>query len=732
MSTIKNVDLDKELESLKVLFLSHHPAGDVSLIERAFSLASDAHKDQMRQSGDPYIVHPIGVAYNVAKLGLDATAIAAALCHDTVEDCDITLEDLQRELGDEVARMVDGVTKLDKVKTSVARGNQSAEMKAATLRKLLVAVASDVKVLIIKLCDRLNNVETLGILPPAKAQRIAAETLEVYAPLAHRLGMGEIKWQLEDKSFAALYPERYKEIVALVESRSPERDRQVAMAVDMAKKALHDAEIEAQVDGRAKHYWSIYSKMTRRGKTFDEIFDLLGIRVIVEGVKECYGALGVLHSLYPPVPGRFKDYIAQPKFNSYAALHSTVVGPEGKMIELQIRTQEMHSRAESGIAAHWSYKTGGVETPQGEPSWLKRLLETQVESDDPNIFMENIRQDLAEEEVVCFTPKGEALSLPSGSKPLDFAYLIHTELGHRAVGAKVNGRLVPLSTILKTGDAVEIIVSKEADPVPRANWLSLVNTARARGAIRARLNKSNREEHIQAGKAELSKALRAEKLPSAKTLKSPELTSVASSMHFTDIDGLLAAIGIGDVDPKSVIRKLRAINELSQGVKIVTPQKAGSLKSGKNSEAGLHAEGLTDLVLRIANCCSPTPGDPVMGYITRGRGISVHREDCTNVPALLREKARCIEVEWTRASAKYLVKVEIEGLDRPGLVADVTRVVADMGGNIQSCQVNTGSDMVAHQHYEFELSDTEHLEKLLEALSLVEGVYSARREMSDA
>lgn len=726
---------DTERENIVSAYLSRHPNGRRDLIDNAFDLAVSSHQGQMRQSGEPYITHPIGVALNVARLGLDKESVAAALCHDTVEDCDTTLEDLTRLLGPEVARLVDGVTKLDRVKSSVAKSKQPAEAKAATLRKLLVAVAADVRVLIIKLCDRLHNVGSLDILPEAKAKRIAAETLEVYAPLAHRLGMSEIKWQLEDKSFAALHPERYQEIVSLVASRSPERDRRVAIAVDQVKKALHDAGISAEVDGRAKHYWSIYSKMTRRNKTFDEIFDLIGVRIIVEDIKDCYLSLGVAHAMYPPVPGRFKDYIAQPKFNSYAAIHSTVVGPEGRVVELQIRTAAMHLRAEVGIAAHWSYKGEGAAPTKEEPSWLTRLLDVHAETEDPDDFLAGVREDLASEEVVCFTPGGDCIAISLGAKPLDFAYAVHTQVGHSAVGAKVNGRLVPLSTVLKTGDTVEIITSKVEDPMPHPDWLSLVVTAKARSSIRARLQRDAKHESSENGRQELARALRNENMASAGLLESAELTGVASSLSLPDTEALLIAIGEGHVDPKAVAEKLRTLLEVSQGVRVILPDAPPTARSRRSRvvNEGLHAEGIADLQLHLAACCSPGPGDDVMGYITRGRGVSVHRDDCLNVPILLREKARCIDVEWTHQSkGSYLVEIEIEGIDRSGLLADVTRMVTDMGANIHSCKIVTDADLVAHQSYEIELADTDHLNRLLRAIRNIDGVYEARRGADDA
>lgn len=720
-----------ERETIVAAYMSHHPGGKRDLIDKAFDLAVNAHEGQMRQSGDPYITHPIGVALTVSKLGLDAVSVAAALCHDTVEDCETTLDDVTRELGSEVAMLVDGVTKLDKVKSNVAKSQQNAEAKAATLRKLLVAVAKDVRVLIIKLCDRLHNVGSLDILPTAKAQRIAAETLEVYAPLAHRLGMSEIKWKLEDESFKALYPERYAEIDSLVSARSFKRDEQLAAAVEKIQNALTEAGIKAEVDGRSKHYWSIYTKMTRRNKNFDEIFDLLGIRIIVNDVKDCYSSIGVTHALYPPVPGRFKDYIAQPKFNSYSALHSTVVGPGGKVIELQIRTRDMHSRAEVGIAAHWSYKTGGIESPDKEPSWLSRLLDVHAETDDPDAFLANVREDLAGEEVVCFSPKGDCVSLPVGASALDFAYTIHTQIGHQAVGAKINGKLVPLATVLKTGDTIEIVTSKEKGLTLQASWLNHVVTAKARASIRSKLHQEAEEETIESGKEQLSKLLRFENIPSFNVLNSPELNTVASSLNYDSLDSLFNSIGDGSLDVTSVVKKLKTLIDISEGVRVIVPDAPPTFKNRKGSQsAGLHAEGITDLVLRLAACCSPEPGDSVMGYITKDRGVIVHRDDCGNVPSLLeQEKTRCIDVEWTNQSkGTYLTQIEIEGIDRGGLLSDVTKIMSDMGVHIHSCVITTDSDLVAHQKFEIELADTDHLNRLSKAIKHVEGVYSCDEE----
>jgi GTP pyrophosphokinase len=729
--TVLEVPWGTELDVVLAAYASHHDGAGSALVEKAWALAVAAHEGQHRKSGEPYITHPLSVAAHVARLGLDEASVAAALCHDTVEDCDTTLEDLERELGAEVARLVDGVTKLDKVRSSVDKSRQSADAKSATLRKLLVAVAADVRVLIIKLCDRLHNIGTINSLPEHKARRIAAETLEVYAPLAHRLGMSEVKWQLEDKSFAVLHPERYREIVALVASRSPERDRRLAGTVEEVRAALKEAGIEASVDGRAKHYWSIYSKMTRRNKEFDEIFDLLGIRVVVEEVRECYAVLGVLHAHFSPVPGRFKDYVARPKFNSYAALHSTVVGEDGRVMEIQIRTHDMHSRAEVGIAAHWSYKSGGVETTGNEPSWLTRLLELHAESDDPDTFLAGVKEDLAGGEVVCFTPDGDCLALPVGAGPLDFAYAIHTEVGHGTVGAKVNGRLVPLSTPLHTGDTVEVVTSKDHEPTPHADWLNLVVTPKARSRIRARLHREARDEALEAGRDEVARALRSDGLPSARTLAGPEMSTVASALHFPDVDSLLASVGAGRTEARVVVSRLKVLFDAGAGVRVVVPDAPPTRrqKRPRQTDQGIHAEGISDLAFRLAPCCSPVPGDQVLGYVTRGRGVSVHRTDCTNAQALLREQARCIDVEWTRpARGSYLVEIEVEGFDRTGLLADITRTITDMGASIHSCSVRTNADMVAHQRHEVELADSEHLDRLLRALKGVDGVYSARRE----
>ncbi|MDQ3569915.1 MAG: bifunctional (p)ppGpp synthetase/guanosine-3',5'-bis(diphosphate) 3'-pyrophosphohydrolase [Actinomycetota bacterium] len=708
------------------IYLSFHPHADAALIERAFGVAREAHEDQVRKSGEAYIHHPLAVATVVAELGLDDVTIAAALLHDAVEDTGVSLEDLARDFGPAVAAIVDGVTKLERVRFESKEAQQ-----AASMRKMLVAMAKDWRVLIIKLADRLHNMRTLAAMPEHKQQRTARETLDIYAPLAHRLGIQEVKWQLEDLAFATLYPKRYAEIEQMVAQRAPERDVYLALVLEEVRNRLTELRIDGEVTGRPKHLWSIYEKMVVKGKEFNEIFDLVGMRVLVESVKDCYAALGSLHATWKPVQGRFKDYIAMPKFNLYQSLHTTVVGPQGKTLEVQIRTREMHYRAEFGIAAHWGYKE---KASPADIAWLNRIVDWQQDTADPAEFLETLKLDLEQDEVFVFTPKGDVVTLPMGATPVDFAYSIHTEVGHRCIGARINGRLSPLDSKLQSGDTLEVFTSKVPSAGPSRDWLRLAVTPRARNKIRQWFSRERREDAIEAGREELSKALRREGLPAQKLSSSPVLAKVAEAMNYVDGDAFHAAIGEGHVSAKSVAQ--RVARELRGGDhEEQLPSTARQPRRPRGRQAvGVHVEGLDDLMVRLSRCCTPVPGDQIIGFVTRGRGVSVHRSDCANASSLCAGDAeRLIEVEWDRApTGVFVAAIEVKALDRSRLLADVTRSVSEHHLNILTSSSQTGADRVSRMRFEFELADPAHLESLLDSIKGIDSVYDVYRVLPGA
>lgn len=714
--------VDVALAPLIRTFREEHRRADTTLIERAYAVARRAHADQVRRSGEPYISHPLGVATIVAALGLDDVTVAAALLHDAVEDTSVTLEQLEAQFGAEVAALVDGVTKLDRLQFDSREAQH-----AATVRKMLVAMAKDLRVIIIKLADRLHNMRTIASLPEAKQRRIAEETLDVYAPLAHRLGIGELKWQLEDLAFAVLHPKRYAEIEQLVATKSPEREARLNQVLTEVRARLAELRIEAEVTGRPKHYWSIYEKMVVRQKPFDEVQDLLGVRVIVGSLKDCYGALGSIHALWRPVQGRFKDYIAMPKFNLYQSLHTTVVGPGGHPIELQIRTREMHRRAEYGIAAHWSYKEGG--TRADELAWLQQLVDRQAEAEDPAEFMRSLKVDLEPDEVFVFTPKGKVITLPVGATPVDFAYAIHTEVGHRCIGARINGRLVPLDSTLSSGDTVEIFTSKVMGAGPSRDWLQFARTPRARTKIRQWFSRERRTDAIETGREELTKALRKEGLPLRRLLVPALVGRVAQAMHYADADALFAAIGEHHVSASAVAHRLRRALDGEEREQVPVTARRPTRRARRSQTVGVHVEGLDDVLVRLSRCCTPVPGDEIMGFVTRGRGVSVHRADCANAAGLAGAAGeRLIDVEWDHdAGGTFVVAVDVEALDRPRLLGEVATVLAEHHVNILSSTTQTTPDRVAHLRFEFELADPGHLEGILAALRRIDGVYGAAR-----
>ncbi len=711
------------LAPLLQAYRERHPKGDESLILKAYETAERAHQGQVRRSGEPFISHPLAVATVLAGLGMDDITLAAALLHDSVEDTALSVADLEAEFGPMVAQIVDGVTKLERVSF-----DSRAAAQAATMRKMLVAMAKDPRVLLIKLGDRLHNMRTLAAMPEASQKRSAQETLDIYAPLAHRFGIADMKWQLEDLAFATLHPRRYAQIEQMVAARAPERDIYLAQVVEQVEERLVAARIEAQVTGRPKHLYSIYEKMVLKNKEFDEIYDLVGVRVIVKSVKDCWAALGAIHGTWAPVQGRFKDYINTPKFNLYQSLHTTVVGPQGKPLEVQIRTVEMHNRAERGIAAHWGYKENASSA---DVAWLQRIVDWSAESTDPAEFLESLKLDLETDEVFVFTPKGDVVALPVGATPVDFAYSIHTEVGHRCIGARINGRLVPLDSTLSSGDSVEVFTSKVPSAGPSRDWLNIVVTPRARNKIRQWFSRERREDAIENGREELVKAMRKEGLPLQKLMGSDPLKHVSETMHYADLDGLYAAIGEGHVSGQAVAQRLvRELRGGDQDVQLPStvrqPRRAASRQG-----SGLHVEGLDDVMVRLARCCTPVPGDEIIGFVTRGRGVSVHRSDCANAAALAAgEVGRLIEVEWDRDKpGSFLAALEIKALDRSRLGADVWKVLSDHHLNIVRSDSHTGADRVSKMRFEFELADPAHLESVLGALKRVDSVYDAYRAL---
>jgi GTP diphosphokinase / guanosine-3',5'-bis(diphosphate) 3'-diphosphatase len=720
------------LDPLFRIIRANHAKADLGLIERAYRTAERLHAGQTRKSGDAFITHPLAVTTILAELGMTEATLCAALLHDTVEDTNYTLTQLTHEFGEEIALLVDGCTKLDKVKYG-----ESA--KSETIRKMVVAMSRDIRVLVIKLADRLHNMRTLHYLRPDKQSRIASETLEIFAPLAHRLGMNTIKWELEDLSFGTLFPKVYDEVVRLVAEAAPSREKYLSRVIDQVQGDLRSAKIKATVTGRPKHYYSIYQKMVVRGRDFQEIYDLVGLRILVENSRDCYAALGVLHVRWNPLPGRFKDYIAMPKFNMYQSLHTTVLGPEGKPVELQIRTDDMHRRAEYGVAAHWKYKEGkGTGLPvkgaddAGELIWVRQLLDWQRETADPGEFLDSLRFEINTNEVYAFTPRGDVISLPQGSTPIDFAYAIHTEVGNKTIGARVNGRLVPLESVLANGDVVEIFTSKSENAGPSRDWMNFVRSPRARNKIRHHFTRERREESIETGKELLARQLRKGGLPLQRLLTLEHLTAVAGFFKLADVSALYAAVGEGTVGAQSVVNRLIAVEggdetvaeEISED-RVVTGRRR---RSSGAIDCGIRVIGASDLLVKLAKCCTPVPGDDILGFVTRGSGISVHRLDCSNAANLQAEPERLIPVEWApNAKSSFLVAIQIEALDRNRLLSDITRALSDQHVNILSAGLTTSKDRICRAKFTFETADPTHLDHVLRAVRGVPAVYEAYR-----
>lgn len=735
--TAQRSALNPVLEPLVAVHREIYPKADLTLLQRAYAVAEERHATQLRRSGDPYITHPLAVANILAELGMDTTTLVAALLHDTVEDTGYTLEGLTAEFGEEVGHLVDGVTKLDRVVLGTAAEGE-------TIRKMIIAMARDPRVLVIKVADRLHNMRTMRFLPPEKQARKARETLEVIAPLAHRLGMATVKWELEDLSFAILHPKKYEEIVRLVADRAPSRDTYLAKVRAEIIATLNSSRISATVEGRPKHYWSIYQKMIVKGRDFDDIHDLVGVRILCDEIRDCYAAVGTVHSLWQPMAGRFKDYIAQPRFGVYQSLHTTVIGPEGKPLEVQIRTRDMHRTAEYGIAAHWRYKEAkgrnGVSASAAEiddMAWMRQLLDWQREAADPGEFLESLRYDLAVQEIFVFTPKGDVVTLPAGSTPVDFAYAVHTEVGHRCIGARVNGRLVALERKLENGEVVEVFTSKALNAGPSRDWQGFVVSPRAKAKIRQWFAKERREEALESGKDAIAREVRRGGLPLQRLMNAESMGALARELRYTDPSALYTAVGEGHISAHHVVQRLLATlggaDDAEDEIAERSTPSTVPTRHRSSDDVGIAVPGAAGVLSKLAKCCTPVPGDDIMGFVTRGGGVSVHRTDCTNATSLQDQSERIIDVEWAPGpSSVFLVAIQVEALDRHRLLSDVTRVLADEKVNILSASVTTSDDRVAISRFTFEMGDPKHLGHVLNVVRNVEGVYDVYRVTSAA
>ena len=708
----------RTLEELLAKAGANRPDADLSVIERAWDYARDAHDGQVRESGEPYFDHPVAVAFILADMNLDPNTIAAGLLHDVIEDTGRSYEEISQVFGSEIATLVDGVTKLSRMDFK-SREEQQAE----SLRKMFVAMAKDIRVILIKLADRLHNMQTLDFSPPDKQRRVAGETLEIYAPLAHRLGMWRMKWELEDLSLRYLDTNAYYDLVEKVATKRQEREGYIEEARETLEAALTEIGISAEIQGRPKHFYSIYRKMENQGKDFSEIWDLMGLRVIVGTLRECYAVLGAVHSIWKPIPGRFKDYVAMPKSNMYQSLHTTVIGPRGEPLEIQIRTWEMHRTAEYGIAAHWRYKEGGGGGDfEDKITWLRQILEWQKETRNGTEFVETLKVDLFSDEVYVFTPRGDVKTLPAGSTPIDFAYSVHTDVGHSCSGARVNGRMVPLNTKLATGDIVEIITSK-SQAGPSRDWLAIAKTSKAKGKIRQWLKEEQREASVEQGKELVEKELKKLGLQVRANMKEERLLEVAQKFSYQSTDDLLASVGYGKLSAAQVVTKLvpeRAADE--------TPKPSPAKKKAGSSH-GVRVPGVDNLLVRFARCCNPVPGDPIVGYVTRGRGVSVHRKDCPNAMIIVNaEKDRVVDVYWdTKDGESYPVEIEMEAYDAPGLLTGVINTAVEMKAHVSAVTARTLKNRVAVINMTVEIHDVEHMDSVMERLRRISGVQSVRR-----
>lgn len=703
---------------------------DRELVTRAFRFAAAAHEGQQRQSGHDFIEHPVGAAVVCAELRLDEQTLAAALLHDVLEDTETDIEDVRKEFGDDITRLVDGVTKLTRIQF---QSREQAE--AENYRKMVVAMSEDVRVILIKLADRLHNLRTIEYLGKQKQIQKAKETLEVYAPLAHRLGIHALKWELEDLAFQTLHPRKYEEIKTMVAERRADREGHVAEAADVLHRELDKVDVPAEISGRAKHFYSIYDKMAKKGREFNEIYDLTAMRVIVErdgeeGTRDCYGALGLIHSLWKPMPGRFKDYVAMPKFNGYRSLHTTVIGPEGRPLEIQVRTREMQETAELGVAAHWAYKRREKKQADKEwHAWVKQLMDTHADEDDAQEFVKSFRTDLFAEEVFVFTPKGEVKTLPAGATPIDFAYAVHTDVGHRTVGAKVNSRIVPLHYKLQSGDRVEILTSKSGRG-PSRDWMSLAASSRARNKIRQFFTREQKEDLEAKGREALEHSLKAQNLPYRKLAGSAVLAGVIRESGYKKAEDFYIALGSGKLTAGSIVNKVLQRLKVSEVAEdeTVAPRKKPKARDALASQTyGINVVGVEDVLVRIAKCCTPVPGDQIVGYISLGKGITIHRGDCPNVRALMRNPERFTPVEWEGGTAQsFRVQIAVDSWDRPRLLEDVARTFAEAGTNIVSYG-GVVEDQMARNWYVAEVGEVKALRALLTSLRNVEGVFDAYR-----
>ncbi len=713
-----------ELQPLLDKLLSTNPRADLDGVIRAHHVAAEVHADQRRLSGEEFISHPLAVAEILADMGMDPTTIVGALLHDAVEDTDASLDDFRESFGDEVTEIVDGLTKIAKIsfRSPVAA-------QAENYRKMMVAMARDVRVIIIKLADRLHNMRTLEPVAPEKQELKARETIEVYVPLASRLGMFQVRTELEDLGFRYLYNKRYEEIVDLTNRRQPERDAYLVDVLEEIRGHLDQANVQAEVSGRAKNFYSIYQKMVERGVEFDDIFDLVGVRIVVGDLRDCYAALGVIHALWKPLPGRFKDYVAMPKFNMYQSLHTSVMGPEGKPLEIQIRTRSMHEMAEFGIAAHWKYKEtegqGRKPKQDSDVPWLGELVETYREAEDPREFMEALRLDLFHDEVFCFTPKGDVVSVPRGAGPIDFAYAIHTEVGHRTIGARVNGSLVPLDTRLESGDVVEIMTTRAQDARPKEDWLALVKTSRARTRIRHWLTAHRREEAREEGRELFLKALRRASVPQSE-ITTDAWRSIFSELKTSGEETLYEALGEGRLPTDEFVQVLRALFRPEE--QEPEPELPIPVRPREPTAPSIVVKGTRDVAAKLARCCAPVPGDEIFGFITRGRGVSVHRNDCPNARTLMNQPERVVEVEWDASQGgRFTVVLQVSALDRTGLLRDISDTLTDTGVMILSASSWAKRDGTARLRFAFELADVGHLDHIQRAVRRIEGVFDSYR-----
>jgi GTP pyrophosphokinase len=705
------------LEDIVAQIHTYAPQADVSILRKAYAFSEKAHAGQLRQSGEPFLQHPLAVANILTELKLDVPSIVAGLLHDVVEDTLHTKEELTREFGEDIAAMVDGVTKIGKIEFRSVQ-----EKQAENFRKMIVSMAEDIRVILIKLADRLHNMRTLDALPQEKQERIAQETLEIYAPLANRLGIGWIKSELEDLCLRYLKPDIYLSLVKKVKTGREEREKYMESVIETVQKELAQNRFAGKVTGRYKHLFGIYHKMEKRGIPFEEVYDLMGIRIITDTKMNCYAILGLIHSLWRPVPGRFKDYIAIPKSNLYQSLHTTVVGPEGRHVEFQIRTEEMHRIAEEGIASHWTYKEGGTLNPKDERTfaWLRQLVEWQQELSDTRQFMDSVKTDLFTDVVYIFSPRGDVKELVKGATPIDFAYAIHTEVGNHCVGAKVNGKIVPLRYQLKSGDTVEILTSPTH--VPSKDWLKIVKTSKAKAKIKHLIKEEERARSLDIGKKILERELRKENLSPSEVFKSDQILTGLKEQGIRTLEDLFVAIGYGKISAQHVIKPLLPEPGMKEGIKDKIIKKVGLAKSE------VKVSGLDDIMIHLSKCCNPVPGDQIIGFITRGRGLSIHTVDCPNIDELDYDQDRLVEVDWDkRIAATHPVDISVLTLDRPGLLASVSASIAGAGANISQAEIITTEDKKATLHFVIDITDTKHLEKVLKSIEKVEGVLQARR-----